>query len=126
MPPVVARPLTNAEAAVLRAAVENAAVGTLPKVFNPQAAIAGARVHSVCDCGCASIGFLPASEPEPQDAKLIADAMAYRDGNAGEWIGIHVYATATGKLLEMELHTPYDSPALLPNPEHVRAWPPDP
>ena len=122
MQPVPHRPLSEAEAGVLRAAVSSSAVAHFP--VDLEEAIKDAVVRTVCGCGCASLGFTEASEPDPVGTRLVADAMAFRPGSKSEWVGILVYAAPQG-LVEMEIHTPFDGPALLPDPDAVQAWPVD-
>jgi hypothetical protein len=112
--------MTTAEAAVLRAAIERS--GIMPTHIDIDTAIEAATVQSVCGCGCATIGFTAPSDQDPKDTMLVADAMAYRSQLSKEWVGVLIYASPTG-LVEMEIHTPFDGPALLLAPESVQAWP---
>ena len=121
---VTPRSLSDAEAAVLYAAVERASVGAgLPEVDLVRF-LADARVYAICECGCASLSFVPQEAEIPTDTHLVADAMAYRSTNTTEWVGILIYASSSG-LVDLELHTPFDEPAMLPPPSAVQAWPID-
>lgn len=124
MKSVPPRLLSDAEAAVLYAAVERAPVGAGLQEMDLARFLAEARVFAICECGCASLGFMPQESSIPTDTRLVADAMAYRSINTNEWVGVHVYASSSG-LVELELHTPFDEPAMLPVPSAVQAWPID-
>ena len=71
------RPATDAEVAVVRWLLKEAAVGPSPHDVD----LASARVVSGCDCGCTSFDFLPLeSDAAP---KPVASAVAeWPDGTA--------------------------------------------
>lgn len=121
---VTPRLLSDAEAAVLYAAVERAPVGVGLQKIDFRRFLFEARVYAICECGCASLGFIPQEAGTPIDTRLVADAMAYRSINTTEWVGILIYASSSG-LVDLEFHTPFDEPALLPEPSAVQAWPID-
>lgn len=111
------RPLSEAELAVLRTVLAKA-----PTTHTPASlgfSLEKLLVHSQCDCGCASIGFLAKEEPPSNDTKLIADGLGLSACN--KQVGIIVYGSI-GQMVELELHWPYDGGAPLPRPETIVPW----
>lgn len=121
MPYIEPRKLSEDEAAVLNSVIRRAKVALVEENWGE--VIANSKVHSICGCGCASVGFVPESESSEKEIFLLADGMAVRSGASDEWVGVLVYANKSGKLVEMELHSPFDGPALLPDPNAIQEWP---
>ena len=119
MPYIRPRSMTQAEQAVLMAALARAPIGG-PFHVEPET-MRLLLVHSVCPCGCGSVGFLPEQEEPPSDTHLVADGMAPLA--EGRWVGVLVYASRSRGPIEMEFHSPFESPAPFPEAASVQAWP---
>jgi hypothetical protein len=117
MEPVVPRPTTEAEVAVIAEALE---VAPVAGVESPsRSVLAALSVVCRCECGCASIGFVP-NEAEPiMGATRLADA----EGTTadGRYIGILVWGT-TSTVTSLELYGGPDNEAVLPAPGTLRPF----
>lgn len=111
------RPISNAELAVLQAVLAIAPTPDTPEV--PAIELARLLVHSHCDCGCASVGFLPEGVSPNANTKLIGDGLGLSPD--GKQVGIIVYGSP-GQFVELEMHWPYDGGAPLPDPKSIVPW----
>jgi hypothetical protein len=112
IPVVPSRPLTEAETAVILAALTRAPVGE-PDVASTYLP-ASLRVVGRCDCGCDSVFFTASDWSEGQHR--VAEGVGYAAD--GEQIGIIVWAGDQG-LLHLEVYNFEESPAHLPDPATV-------
>lgn len=111
-PVVPPRPLTEAEAAVIAAAIARAPVGEPGPAGNYLTA--NLRVVGRCECGCDSVFFT--TEDWASDQHRIADGLGYTED--GEEIGVLVWAGSRG-LVHLELYSYTERPAPLPMPVSV-------
>jgi hypothetical protein len=111
------RPLLPAELAVLQTVLAVAPTPHRPSL--QELHLEDLVVHSRCDCGCASVGFLAEEDRPSSDTKLIADGLGLSAAN--KQVGVIVYGSA-GQVVELELHWPYDGGAPLPRPETIVPW----
>ncbi|UDF34513.1 UNVERIFIED_ORG: hypothetical protein LHJ69_18290 [Shinella sp. XGS7] len=111
------RPLSSAELAVLQTVLAVAPTPHTPAL--QELPLENLLVHSQCDCGCASVGFLVEEDRPRSDTKLVADGLGLSAGN--RQVGVIVYGSA-GQVVELELHWPYDGGAPLPRPETIVPW----
>ena len=111
------RPISHAELAVLQTALSIAPTPDTPEILG--SALGALVVHSRCDCGCASVGFLPKDVQPHASTKLIADGLGLSP--CRKQVGIIVYGSP-GQVVELELHWPYDGGAPLPQPETIVPW----
>jgi hypothetical protein len=109
MPNIAVRGITKQEAETLRSTLERAAVDDACRQH--LAGIDALLVHEVCECGCASIGFLPASQKAPSTTRLLADG----HGRTAEdvEVGLLVYGTEDC-LVYLEIYSWDATPASLP------------
>lgn len=117
MPYITLRPLSEAEFQVLRSALSAAPVGE--SAVHTEQELRSLVVHSVCKCGCASVGFLPEGVAAKKGTHVIADGLGL--SSAKEQVGILVYGSP-GQIVELEVHWPYAEPSPLPSPESVVPW----
>ena len=82
------RPISDAEVAVVRAALQRASVTS--DAGNLLSTITSLRVVDRCDCGCASVDFESDSDERPQP---IADGTATT--SSGGEVGIIVWGTSS-------------------------------
>lgn len=101
------REITEAETAVVSAALERAPVGEVPATL--RASIPRLRVVGRCDCGCDSLFFAGIEGATRQ--YRVADGLAYAED--GEEIGIILWASE-GVVVHLELYNYSERPAPLP------------
>lgn len=109
------RELTEAEAAVVSAALEQAPVGEVPATF--QASVPRLRVVGRCECGCGSLFFAGIEGATGQ--YRVADGLGYTDD--GEEIGVILWASEEA-VVHMELYNYSERPARLPTARSVRPF----
>jgi hypothetical protein len=109
MPYISPRPISPAEVEVLLAALTRAQI--LKPHHIDLATLNSITVYSKCQCGCASIGFLPEQEKSPPETHLIADGQGHTV--TGEDIGVLVYGTDS-RVVDMEVYWYETSGAPLP------------
>lgn len=78
---VDARPLSPAELAVLQAVLAVAPTPHTPAL--QELPLEDLVVHSQCDCGCVSVGFIAKEDRPSSDTKLIADGLGLSAGSKG-------------------------------------------
>ncbi|MEK8047874.1 hypothetical protein [Ideonella margarita] len=76
-------------------------------------------VHSKCNCGCASVGFLPESEKAPAETTRLADGLGLTANN--QVVGALLLGTDQ-TLVELEVYWHEAEPALLPLAETIVPW----
>ena len=111
------RPISTAELRVLQTVLSRAPTADTPSVAGET--LSGLTVHSKCDCGCASVGFLPEGTSANANTKLIADGLGLSPDN--EQVGIIVYGSP-GQIVELELYWHHTEGAPLPKPETIVPW----
>ena len=117
MPYITPRPISEAEFQALRAAMTFARVGEC--ALDSESELRGLVVHSVCKCGCASVGFLPENASASPETHPVADGLGI--SLSKEQVGILVYGSRN-QIVELEVHWPYAEPAPLPVPESIVPW----
>jgi hypothetical protein len=110
-----ARPISDAEAAVVQRALEVAGTENATPSLAEQ--ISQLRVVGRCGCGCASVDFR--NPMHGQRAVIVADAVASMPD--GEDIGLFVWAL-DGQLSSLEVYSYSDHPASLPVPESISCY----
>lgn len=111
------RPISSAELQVLQTVLTRAPTPDTPSVMAD--ALSNLIVYSKCDCGCASVGFLPEGTPASANTKLVADGLGLSPDN--EQVGIIVYGSL-GQIVELELYWHHSEGAPLPKPETIVPW----
>lgn len=114
---IVPRHLSGTEFAVLRAILSRAPTSDAPS-FSSEL-LSELMVYSKCDCGCASVGFLPEGTQASTNTKLIADGLGLSPDN--KQVGVIVYGSP-GQLVELELYWHYEGGAPLPCPDTIVPW----
>ncbi|WP_398309195.1 hypothetical protein [Zoogloea sp.] len=114
---IVPRHLLDAELAVLQAILSRAPASDAPRISSEL--LSGLMVHSKCDCGCASVGFLPEGTHPNTNTKLIADGLGLSPDN--KQVGVIVYGSP-GQVVELELYWHHEGGAPLPCPETIAPW----
>ena len=109
MPYISPRPISQAEVDVLVATLARAPV--IKPNHIELATLNSLTVYSKCECGCASIGFLPEEEKSPAETRLLADGQGRTV--TGEEIGVLVYGTDS-RVVDMEVYWYETSAAPLP------------
>ncbi|WP_148289824.1 hypothetical protein [Ideonella sp. B508-1] len=114
---ITPRPISGAELEVLQTVLLRAVTPHTPQVTPDE--LKSLVVYSKCDCGCASVGFLPEGTKANENTKLIADGLGLSPDN--KQVGIIVYGSP-GQVVEVEFHWPYEGGAPLPRPETIVPW----
>ena len=111
------RPLSLAEAAIVRWMLQNASrAGDLS---NLEPSVADLRVVGRCSCGCPSVDFMPGGQA--LGASLIAEAQGVTaDGNA---VGVLLWAR-NDELSALEFYDVDEPARALPLVESLIIWPP--
>jgi hypothetical protein len=114
---VAPRPVSRAELEVLRATLTVAATSQIsPLVMETMNDL---TVYSRCDCGCASVGFLPEGHTPAAKPTLIGDGLGLSDSNGQ--VGVIVWGSPS-QIVELEVHWPHAEGAPLPRPETIVPW----
>jgi hypothetical protein len=110
------RPITDAEATVVRLALARAAV--IPAAVELVGTIPNLRVIDQCHCGCASVDFAFSGNERPEP---IADGTATTPAGGG--VGIIVWGTRSA-IAGLEIYDcgAGDDDLGLPVPESIIAW----
>lgn len=111
------RPISPAELQVLQTVLTRAPTAETPSIAGE--ALSSLMVYSKCDCGCASVGFLPKETPANANTKLIADGLGLSADN--NQVGVIVYGSP-GQVVELEVYWHYTDGAPLPRPETIAPW----
>lgn len=111
------RCITEQEARVIEALLSRAPIAA--SSWLTRGSIASLVVYSRCDCGCASVGFLPESEKAPATTGRLADGLGLTENN--EEVGVLLYGTDDA-IVELEVYWHETEPALLPRPETIVPW----
>lgn len=114
---IVPRHLSDTELAVLQAILCRAPTSDAPSFSSEQ--LSELMVYSKCDCGCASVGFLPEGTPASTNTKLIADGLGLSPNN--KQVGVIVYGSPD-QVVELELYWHHEGGAPLPRPETIVPW----
>ena len=114
---ITPRPISGEELDVLQTVLLRAVTHHTPQVTPDE--LKNLVVYSKCDCGCASVGFLPEGTKANESTKLIADGLGLSPDN--KQVGIIVYGSS-GQVVELELHWPYEGGAPLPRSETIVPW----
>ena len=110
------RPITEAEAAVVRRALEVALTADVAPSLT--STISGLVVVGGCDCGCPSVDFAYPSERVSKH--VIADGVGL--SSDGSQVGVIVWDTPT-HITGLEVYGMEDPhPRALPAPQSVRPW----
>jgi hypothetical protein len=117
MPYTTPRPVSEAEYQVLRAAFYRAVVGDAASITDSQ--LRSLVVHSVCKCGCASIGFLAEGCDRASGTRILADGLGLSEER--QQVGVLVYGSPS-EIAELEVHWPNAEPAPLPVPSSIVPW----
>ena len=109
---IPARPIQQAEAAVVRNALLKAPLGQVPQPMLRE--VESLKVVGECECGCRSIYFGPTDKPDHR----VADGIGYLAD--GERVEVMVWASE-GHLSSLELvgHT---GKGQLPTAESICSW----
>lgn len=111
------RPISAAELRVLQTVLTRASTTDTPSVSAE--ILSNLIVYSKCDCGCASVGFLPEGTSANANTKLVADGLGLSPDN--EQVGVIVYGSP-GQIVELELYWHLTEGAPLPRPETIVPW----
>ncbi|WP_310446968.1 hypothetical protein [Thiobacillus sp.] len=114
---ITPRPISNSELDVLQTALDRAGTPHIPQIEPDK--LKGLVVYSKCDCGCASVGFLPEGTKPSENTKLIADALGLSPDN--KQVGVIVYGSP-GQFVELEIYWSNEGGAPLPRPETIVPW----
>ena len=117
MPYIEPRSITEQESRVIEALLSRAPIAA--SSWLARGAINKLVVHSKCDCGCASIGFLPESEKAPNETGRLADGLGLTANH--QEVGLLLYGTDE-KLVELEIYWHETDPAPLPLAETIVPW----
>jgi hypothetical protein len=110
------RPITDAEATVVRIALAKAAVS--PHAVELAATIPHLRVVGQCHCGCASVDFAFSSD---EKAKPVADGTATTAAGGG--VGVIIWGTASA-ITGLEVYDlgAGENDLVLPIPDSIIPW----
>lgn len=114
---ITPRAISNAELEVLQTALDCARTPHAPQIEPNE--LKELVVYSKCDCGCASVGFLPEGTKPSENTKLIADGLGLSSEN--KQVGVIVYGSP-GQFVELEIYWSYEGGAPLPRPETIVPW----
>ena len=117
MPYIEPRSITEQEASVIDALLSRAPIAA--STWLGRGGINKLVVHSRCDCGCASIGFLPESEKAPPETGRLADGLGLTRDN--QEVGVLLFGTDE-TLVELEIYWHETDPAPLPLAETIVPW----
>ena len=114
---ITPRPISSAELEVLQTTLLRASTPDAPHIEPGE--LKNLVVYSKCDCGCASVGFLPEGAKPNENTKLVADGLGLSPDN--KQVGVIVYGSP-GQFVELELYWHYDGGAPLPRAETIVPW----
>ena len=117
MPYIEPRSITDEEARVIEVVPSRAPVS--PSTWLGRNCLTNVVVHSKCDCGCASIGFLPESEKIPVETDRLAVGLGLTLHN--QEVGVLLFGTDR-TLVELEIYWHENEPAPLPVAETIVSW----
>lgn len=114
---ITPRPISSAELAVLETALRRACKPDATRVTAEE--LKRLVVYRTCDCGCASVGFLPEGVHPNQTTMLLADGLGLSADN--KQVGVIVYGSS-GQLVELEVYWHHDGAAPLPRADTIVPW----
>lgn len=112
MKSIAHRPISASEAAVIRNALQHAALLPTDAFLS---SVNELTVIAICECGCGSISFRMPSQGEQR----LADGVGYLP--SGERVDVLVWAEGTA-LSQLELVDYGQAKGVLPIPESVTSW----
>jgi hypothetical protein len=97
---IAPRDISSEEALVVAQAIVVAA--NSPDFVVLSETVASLKVHSVCECGCASINFRTEASPNASKSIILADGLGTT--RAGNLVGVIVWGSALG-VTGLEIYT---------------------
>lgn len=112
MKPIVPRPISASEAAIIKGALQQASLQPTDAFL---VSVNELTVIAICECGCGSISFRGPSQNEQR----LADGVGYL--SSGERVDVLVWAEGTA-ISQLELVDYGQAKGSLPIPESVTSW----